>query len=196
VVQAVLGGARAPQLAEPVDRHALLGAPRLQRRDLRGRGGASAALGHVLHDLRAAWGEVLDDVARHAVHVRSPAVYRLPLDPQTLRQLATQNRLVEVAGGLRVPVQMPRVKRRPAPVGTLRQIPDHDMRVEQRIAGARRAMHERGRSESAAADSHDAAGAGAGANDLQVDLKVLGRNYDRDPPRCSRTKPPHTRRWC
>jgi len=104
VVQAMLGGARTPEFAETVDRHALLGAPRLQRRDLCGRGGASAVLGHVLHDLRAALGEVLDDVARHALHVRSPAVYRLPLDPQTLGQLATQNRLVEVAGGLPVPV--------------------------------------------------------------------------------------------
>jgi hypothetical protein len=154
----VLGRAGAPLLAQPIDRDAVLLAPaRLERRHLRGPRRPLAARRHVLEDLGPPLREVLDDRTRHADDVRGSALGHMPAQTQPLRQLGPQRRLVQVARGLRMPVEQAPIESRPAAVGTLRRVRDDDVGVKQRITSARRAVAERRGDEPAPAHQHRAA---------------------------------------
>ena len=105
-------------LPEPVDGHAvLLAPPRLQRRHLRRARRASprarpSARGSRRAAARSARSPARGTPSTSAVPC-STACHRSPRLP---RQLRPQRGLVEVAGGLRVPVQLAAVERRPATV--------------------------------------------------------------------------------
>ena len=96
--ESVLGGARAPLLTKPTDRHVPLRSPSLQRRDLRGASRPLATLSHVLKDLAAPLREVLDHAPRHHVEIGDSVQDRPPLKPQPFRDLPPQRHLVQVIG--------------------------------------------------------------------------------------------------
>jgi hypothetical protein len=100
---------------------------------------------------------VLDHRTRHANDVRRSALDHMPAQSQPLGQLGPQRRLVQVARGLRMPVEQPPIERRPAAVRTLRGVRADDVRVKQRITGARRAVAERRGDEPSPAHQHRAA---------------------------------------
>ena len=92
--------------------------------------------------------------ARRRLNARStargtPSISAMPLrtgvhsTPSVARQLAAQHRLVDELAAPRVRVEPPAVERRPAPVGAAPEVRDDDVRVQLRIAGARRAVAER-----------------------------------------------------
>ena len=148
----------APLLAESVDVDVLLGAPRLQRGDLR-RGSRPAAVGlHVLEDPGAALGEVLDDLPRHPLDVRGALFDRAPGEPEALGHLPPQLRLIQKAGRLGMPVEMASIQRPPPTIRALRQIAGHDVGVQQRIAITRRPMPKRRRHQPRAAHLDHPAG--------------------------------------
>lgn len=133
-------GSGPPLLPQEVDANARLRPPGLERRHLRRSRRAAAVCGHVLEDLRAALREAVDDRPRDAAQVRGPAVNRPPLQPEPLDDLAPQLGLVEEAGGPRVPVEVTGVERGPPAIRSQGQVPGDDVRVQQRIAGARGAV--------------------------------------------------------
>lgn len=139
----------------------LLAPARLERRDLRGPSRGLSTRSHQLEDLGAAPGEVIDDRARDAGDIRRAALHRVPADVEPLGQLRAEDGLVEEAAGLRVLVEQPAVQCGPAPVGAERRVGDHDVRVQLRITGARRAVLERRSDEPAAVDHGRAAAAAA-----------------------------------
>lgn len=96
---------------------------------------------------------------------------------EALDDLAPQLGLVEETRGLGVPVQVARVGRGPPVVRTASEVPGHDVRVQQRIAGAGGAVTERGRDEPIAADLDRAAGAAAAPAGFA--LEVLEPGLDR-----------------
>ena len=98
---------------------------------------------------------------RHAVDVGDPVAHRSPRHPELASQQRPQPRLVEVAGRLRVRVDPATVERRPAPVGAEHDVGDEHVRVELRIAGARRPMPERRGDQPAPRDHVHAAAAAA-----------------------------------
>ena len=89
----------------------------------------TAAL-HEPQDLQATFREVLDHGPRHTDHVSDAALHPLEANIEPLAHLGTQRRLIDVAGGLRVPVQQPPVKRRPAPIRPEGHVRDDDVRVQ------------------------------------------------------------------
>jgi hypothetical protein len=79
-------------------------------RHLRGRGGALAARCHVLEDLGAATGEVLDQLSRDAEDVGRPVGDRRPAHTEAFGEVGAQRGLVEVAGGLGLAVEVATVE--------------------------------------------------------------------------------------
>lgn len=180
--QAMLCRPGAPVLPQPIQRNrVVLAAARLERRDLGRASRALAAIGHMLEDLRPPPREVLDDPTRDANEVRRPALDGEPPHAKPLGQLRAQRRVVEVARGLRVPVERAAVERGPAPVRALSHVRDHDVRVQQRIPGARRAMLERRRHEAAAL--YDRRAATAASRLTSLALEIAERLADRGPMR-------------
>ena len=121
----------------------LLRNTRVQRRDLRRLGGGLTALGEPGQDLTPALGEVLDHRTWDAGDVGGAVDHRGPGDAEPAGELITQMGLVEVAGGLGLPIQLPAIQRAPAPV--VRRaggVGDQHMGVQQRIGGPRRAVPE------------------------------------------------------
>ena len=157
-------GARSPRRHERrrID-VVLLAPPGVERGGLRcPRSGRPALLERGL-DLRPAPREGAQDVRRHAIDVRDPVAHRRPRDAELARQLRSQPRLVEIAGGLAVRVEPTPVERRPAPVVRLDEVGDEDVRVQLRVTGARGPVPERRRDEPAPSHA-DRAGRAATRN--------------------------------
>lgn len=158
VVEAVLGRPGSPLGPQPSHWDpVVLAAPRLERRHLGRARRALASSRHVLDDLRTALGEVLDHPARHAVDLGAAALDGVPPHLQALSELVAQDRLVEVARGLRMSVEQATVQRGPPPIGALGRVRDHDMRMQQRVAGARGPVPERCGDEPATGDARRSA---------------------------------------
>ena len=103
--ETVFGRPRAPLLSEPIDGHAVFLAPAsLECRHLRGARRRLPARGHQLEDLATPPREVLDHPARHALDIGGSVLDGLPSQSVDLRKLCPKGGLVEVAGGLGVPV--------------------------------------------------------------------------------------------
>jgi hypothetical protein len=151
-----------------VERDVLLGLAGVERGHLRRGGAALPALGHAVEDLAPPLREVLDDLPRDAVDVGDAVLDRLPGQAQSLRELLPQHGLIEEAGGAGLPVEVAAIQRRPAPVRSSREVPRDDVRVQQRVAGARRAMGEGSGHEALASDLHDPAAPSAGAARLAL----------------------------
>jgi hypothetical protein len=170
--------AGAPLVAQPVGRHVvLLATARLERRDLCCPSGSLPARRHMREDLGPALREVLDHLARHAGDVRGSVLDGVPADVEAFGQLGAQDRLVEVTGGLGVPVEQLPVQRRPSTVVGAGRVGDDDVGVEQRIAGARCSMAEPGGDEALTLDDGGAASPAPRATRLA--LHVLDRLADR-----------------
>jgi hypothetical protein len=102
---------------------------------------------------RAVGGERLDHGAGDAIQVGVTSGGRLPGDPEGPGQLVAERGLVQVAGGLGMPVQRAAVQGRPAPVRALGEVGDQDVGVQQRIPGPAHAMLVAGCQQTAASDS-------------------------------------------
>ena len=141
LVEAVLGRAGAPLVAQPVDRHlVVLALACRQRRGLGGQEGVPATPSQLADDLGAAPGEVLDQLAGEAGEVGRPLGHLAPLEPEVPADLVAQARLVDESRRLGALVERSRVQRCPAAVRPLGAIGDHDVGVQQRIAGPRGSM--------------------------------------------------------
>ena len=117
--------------------------PRRQRGRLSRASAGRSALGHRGIDLSAPPAERPHHVSRHTDDLRDPLPHRRPLDAELARQLTAQHRLVDEARRPRVRIQPPPIERRPPPIEPAPEIRHEHVRVELRIAGARRPMPER-----------------------------------------------------
>src|SRR4051794_25876574 len=70
-------------------------------------------------------------------------VHGTPLDAEAPHEFAPKRRLVEIAAGLGVRVELAPVERRPAPIRAARDVRDEHVGVELRIAGPARAVAKR-----------------------------------------------------
>jgi len=120
---------------------------------------------------------MLDHRAGNTGKIRATLLNRTPPNPKALGQLRAQDRLIENTGGLGVPVQQPAVKGGPATVRATRQVSDHDVGVQQRIARPRRAVTKGGGDEAVAGDLLVSAVAATGPTRLT--LQITQRLGDR-----------------
>ena len=154
----------------------LLGPPRVERRDLGGLRGVEPALAERALDLRPAAREVAQNVVGKALQLGGPAAHRLEGEAEFTRQLRAQLGLVEVATGLRLPVEVGAVQGRVAPVGALGEVGHQDVGVELGIAGARGAVG-KGRGDHPAGVG-DLGAAGAAAHESRLALDVVEGGSD------------------
>jgi hypothetical protein len=124
----------------------------------------------VLQDLGTTLRELLDHGPRHATDVGDTVRDRFPLQAQTVAQLASQDRLVQVSRRLSLTIEVAGIERCPAAVRALREVARYNVRVEQRIARARRAVKERGGDEPAPADLDRAPGTAPGTTSLTLQI--------------------------
>jgi hypothetical protein len=154
---AELTGLSAPTLAQ-VPRFA--GAPfrpaRGQRRQLGRPRSADAALLEHGDDLGPPAAEQPPHFGRDVRQLRDAVTHWLPLDADRPRELTPQHRLIDPARRCGVPIQAAAVERRPTPIGAIADVRDHDVRMQLRIAGARRPMPE-DRSDKPGGRQHDSA---------------------------------------
>ena len=103
-------------------------------------------------------------------------LYRTPVEPESGGDLVPERRLVQVAGGLGVRVQLPAVEGGPTAVGPAGQVGDEDVGVQVRVAGSAGAMSKRRCDETAAVG--EAIPTGAEPDPAGVALHVLERLAD------------------
>jgi len=107
-----------------------------QRRHLRRGAGGLTAFSQPLLDGLPPLGERADDRLGDTGQVGGAVDHGVPGDAEPAGELVAQLGLVQVAGGLGVPVQPRRVQRPPAAVIGLHSVPDHDMSVQEGITVA------------------------------------------------------------
>lgn len=132
-----------------------------QGRDLRRCGGAFPASFELGHDLPPSPRELLDHRTGKPDDVGHPVADRLPVDPEPAGQLRPQHGLVEVGGGLRLPVHQPAIQR-PPPAARVHEVGDQNMGVQQRVPGPAGAMPEHRRHQPLALHHFAAARTSAG----------------------------------
>ena len=147
-----------------------------EHRELRSPRRADPALGHLGLDLVAPSREAFEHRGGDAVDVGDAVDNRCPGNAEATGELGPELRLVEIAGGLGVQVEVPRVECSPTAVRAARRVRDDDVRVEMGIAGSARAMPERGGDESIAAHLHESVRPASGP--ARLFLEVAQRGID------------------
>ena len=99
LAESMLGGARAPVLAQLAEVDVLLAIASLDGGDAEPRRSRYLVLVHALYDLRPPGRELRDHASRHVVELGHALRRRGPLDPERAGELGSELRLVEVAGG-------------------------------------------------------------------------------------------------
>ena len=175
-IEPVLAGARADLLAPRVRLDAVLLALAGQDRQV-----LAALAGQVLDaGLASGLDDLLAPAREHGQHlggqrsqVGGALAHRPPLQPEPIAHLGAQVRLVEVAGGLGVLVEMAAVERGPAAVRAARDVGADHVRVQLRVQRARHPVPV-GRGDHALARLDDRAALAAPHLDRRV-LDVLQR---------------------
>ncbi|HEX4489907.1 MAG TPA: hypothetical protein VH914_01770 [Acidimicrobiia bacterium] len=178
--------------------------PRRERRDLRGTRGPAAFAGEFGDDRGAPFREQTPQRFGDAGELADTAADRTPIGTEPLGELVPELCLVEVTGGLGVGEDPAAIERPPDTVIRCRGAVRHDhMRVQERVAFAARAMHERRSQEPATRSRREAVVAatdragltleepdrssdrsGVRADDLRRDIGWGERPRDRDRFRC------------
>jgi hypothetical protein len=154
---AELTGSPAPTLAQlPRFARRRFGPAGGERRQLGRARPADAALLERRHDLGPPATEQPAYLGRDTGQLGDAVTHRRPLDAERPRELTPQHRLIDPARSSCVPVQAPAVECRPAPVGAVADVRDHDVRMQLRVAGARRSVPEDG-SDEPGGRQHDSA---------------------------------------
>ena len=130
----------------------------IQGGDLRGPGRRCTALGERGFDLDPPRRKRSQHWFGDAVDVGDAVHDWTPRHPEALGHLGPQVRLVQVAGGLGVEVEVAAVEGRPAAVRPLRHVRDQHVGVEMWVAGAARSVSERRADEPVARNLVDAVG--------------------------------------
>lgn len=144
-VKAGVFGAVPPLADEGVGGDAVvLGCPAGEGCRLPRPGRAVAGLGEQLLDLIAALAELVDHAGGHARDVGPAVADRAPADAEARAQKVAEVGLVEVSAGKGVLVERATVERPPGVERREREVGDHDVGVEQRVAGAAGAVVEGG----------------------------------------------------
>ena len=173
----VLARARLPLLPQAIDRDVVvLALAGCQRGGAARRARVLAALVHALLDLHAPTREMPEHPFVDALDLRRPLLHRPPPQPELPADPMTEFCVVEVAGGLRVPVDRPAVQCRPATLSA-RRVRDDRMGVQLRVARATGAMTER-RDEQPVATQEPPA-ALAAPRERRLTLQVPKRRRDR-----------------
>ena len=111
-----------------------------------------------LLDLGGALGEQPSQRPRHSGDLRGAPGHVVPAHPEPLGELPTQHGLVQVPGGLAVPVQRLGVQGRPPAVHPLDQVGQHHVGVQLRVPGPAGGVLERGPEEAVRLDARARAG--------------------------------------
>lgn len=119
---------------------------------------------------------MLDDPTLDPLDVRCSTLDRPPLQAEALNDLAPQLSLIKKARGLGVAVKVARVRRGPPVVRPAGQVAGHDVRVQQRIAGAGGAVTKRGRDEPLATDLDRTASTTATPTGFALEIGEPGRD--------------------
>ena len=139
-------------------------------------GGRPTADREALLDLGAAGREGAEDIEGHALDVGDALERLRPTDAETGGQLRSQMGFVQVAGRLRMPVQMAGIDGRPSAVDAANGVGDEHVRVEVRVACATRPVAEGGCHEPVASNLLDATMTAPGPR--RVPLQVAERGID------------------